>query len=202
MLVYLSCECGKQAPVSEGAAGTSLPCECGRTIKVPSLGELRQRVTEGDVPYFPAQAKAPPHPVSKAMRIGCAGLVFLFGVALFIGNKTGLFPTIPYAGYLVMGFGALLIGAAAADKSRSETQLERAFRLNIRSKLRDYREWSKARKLLPISSVQWARPRRDPRYSPCPSRASVGVLPVAGLPSRLGRTPGPVIPSRLGSRQP
>jgi hypothetical protein len=115
-------------------------------------------VTDGDLPFFPAQAKAPPHPVSKAMRIGCAGLVFLFGVALFIGNKTGLFPTIPYAGYLVMGFGALLIGAAAADKSRSETQLERAFRLNIRSKLRDYREWSKARKLTGCRLVRYSGP--------------------------------------------
>ena len=87
MLVYLSCECGKQVPVSEGAAGTSLPCTCGRAIKVPSLGELRQRVTEGDVPFFPAQVKPPPHPVTTALRIGCASLVFLFGVALFIGTR-------------------------------------------------------------------------------------------------------------------
>src|SRR5258708_7570383 len=125
MLVYLSCECGKQAPVSEGAAGTSVPCECGRTIKVPSLGELRQRVTEGDMPFFPAQAKAPPHPVSKGMRIGCAILIFFFGLVL----KFVLIPTVPFVGYFVTMFGVLLIGAAAADRSRSESQLERAFRL-------------------------------------------------------------------------
>lgn len=37
----LSCPCGKSIHVSEGAAGTSLSCTCGRTFMVPSLRELR-----------------------------------------------------------------------------------------------------------------------------------------------------------------
>src|SRR5882672_9687320 len=39
----LCCECGKEIAVTEGAAGTSVLCECGRRIQVPLLGELRGR---------------------------------------------------------------------------------------------------------------------------------------------------------------
>ncbi len=40
---YVPCECGNEVPVSEGAAGASLRCDCGRTISVPSLDELRRQ---------------------------------------------------------------------------------------------------------------------------------------------------------------
>jgi hypothetical protein len=68
MLLYLPCECGKKIPVGEGAAGTSILCEC-RPIKVPSLGELRQRVTDGEVLFFPTQVPPPPHPLKRALGI-------------------------------------------------------------------------------------------------------------------------------------
>lgn len=41
MRFRLPCECGQQLPVTEGGAGGILQCACGRTVKVPSLGELR-----------------------------------------------------------------------------------------------------------------------------------------------------------------
>lgn len=36
-----ACRCGNRLSVNEGAAGTQLPCSCGRTINVPTLRELR-----------------------------------------------------------------------------------------------------------------------------------------------------------------
>lgn len=37
----LTCRCGNHLSVSEGAAGSQLPCSCGRMINVPTLRELR-----------------------------------------------------------------------------------------------------------------------------------------------------------------
>ena len=39
----LSCECGHSVTVTEAAAGREIDCACGRTIKVPSFRELRER---------------------------------------------------------------------------------------------------------------------------------------------------------------
>ena len=39
----LKCECGESTVVSEASAGARLRCDCGRTIKVPPLHELRKR---------------------------------------------------------------------------------------------------------------------------------------------------------------
>jgi hypothetical protein len=39
------------------------------------------------------------------------GLLLLVGAALFMGNMTGLFPTFPFAGFLLMGIGATLFRA-------------------------------------------------------------------------------------------
>jgi hypothetical protein len=39
----LRCMCGQQVSVSDGAAGTTVECPCGRAIAVPSLSELRRQ---------------------------------------------------------------------------------------------------------------------------------------------------------------
>jgi hypothetical protein len=39
----LDCECGGKLLVGEGDAGARLHCQCGRTLEVPPLDELRQR---------------------------------------------------------------------------------------------------------------------------------------------------------------
>jgi hypothetical protein len=50
----IRCECGGQLLISEGAAGARVPCDCGRTVIIPSLDELRKQ----------AGVPAPdPHPV-------------------------------------------------------------------------------------------------------------------------------------------
>src|SRR5262249_39723162 len=108
--------------------------------QVPSLGELRRRVASDDLPYVPSQCNPSPNPVGKAFLTGCGTVVFLLGVGLFIGNITGLFPTFPFAGYIVMMVGGLLLGAGAVTAS-AESQLDRAFRVKVQTKLSDYREW-------------------------------------------------------------
>jgi Domain of unknown function (DUF1922) len=53
----LPCECGRHLSVTEGAAGATLQCVCGRTVKVPSLGELgRQFTVEAEGPTAARQA--------------------------------------------------------------------------------------------------------------------------------------------------
>jgi hypothetical protein len=39
---HLDCECGNRVAVTEGSAGATVDCACGRTIKVPSLSQLRK----------------------------------------------------------------------------------------------------------------------------------------------------------------
>ena len=55
MQFTIQCECGESMQVSEGAAGSSRECRCGRTVQVPSSTQLR--VLAG----LPAQ---PPNPLA------------------------------------------------------------------------------------------------------------------------------------------
>src|SRR5262249_19236033 len=50
MEFYVECSCGRQVVVSESAAGLDADCPCGRTVPIPSLGELRARA---GVPRYP-----------------------------------------------------------------------------------------------------------------------------------------------------
>jgi hypothetical protein len=45
----IPCQCGQHVLVTEGSAGATVPCPCGRTLAVPSLKELRLQV--GLSPY-------------------------------------------------------------------------------------------------------------------------------------------------------
>lgn len=40
----ISCDCGTEIQVSEGSAGASTTCQCGRIVQVPSLARLRSIV--------------------------------------------------------------------------------------------------------------------------------------------------------------
>jgi len=59
----VACECGKTHPVTAADAGAKIPCPCGRTVSVPSLGKLRQ---QGVVPNLT-------HPVLAINRMLEAG---------------------------------------------------------------------------------------------------------------------------------
>jgi hypothetical protein len=94
-------------------------------------------VTDGTVPFFPTQVAPPPHPLKKALAIGFACLLLLLGLLL------SSLLSIPFAGKLIAGLAVMLLVAVFAKRSRTESQLERAFRLNFQAELEDYREWSK-----------------------------------------------------------
>jgi len=47
MTFNLDCTCGRSVSVSAGQAGTTVACECGQTVAVPSLGRLRELAGRG-----------------------------------------------------------------------------------------------------------------------------------------------------------
>jgi hypothetical protein len=120
MYFRLSCECGKQVSVTEGAAGTSLPCACGRTFQVPSLRELRQRAAVGDLPFVPGRgAEQPSKSVGRAFAGGCLGCVLGCVLGAVLGSSLGPyldqgpsapkdFPTLIPTPIIFAGVGAIL----------------------------------------------------------------------------------------------
>lgn len=70
----------------------------------------------GKLAEYRAAFVAPPLTANDAVGIalGALGLlVTLLGAGLFVGNVSGLAPTVPFAGYVVMGLGSALLTAAA-----------------------------------------------------------------------------------------
>jgi hypothetical protein len=49
MEVPLRCVCGESVVATEGMAGSTLTCRCGRTLQVPSLGEMKDWVGAGSL---------------------------------------------------------------------------------------------------------------------------------------------------------
>jgi Domain of unknown function (DUF1922) len=43
MAYEVRCECGRALTVEETSAGAALPCDCGRTVQVPRLSELKRQ---------------------------------------------------------------------------------------------------------------------------------------------------------------
>jgi hypothetical protein len=46
---------------------------------------------------------------SKIMKRTAGIIIFLFGIFLFLGNQVGFFKTFPFAGFITMGAGGLLM---------------------------------------------------------------------------------------------
>ena len=42
MTFHYTCECGNALPIAASAAGTVVPCHCGKQVKVPKLSELKR----------------------------------------------------------------------------------------------------------------------------------------------------------------
>jgi hypothetical protein len=104
----------------------------------------------------PSQGPPTRQPAGKAFLAGFGGLVFLLGVGLFLGNTTGLFPTLPFEGFIVMTVGGLLMGAGATARS-PDSLLDRAFHVKVQMKLSDYREWSTARTFSGCRFLRYSR---------------------------------------------
>lgn len=81
----IACRCGKVIPVTEGMAGVSLSCECGATVVVPALSQLRAHASDYGAPPpdqdAPASSEPKPEqrllpeimaPASVLVRTECA----------------------------------------------------------------------------------------------------------------------------------
>ena len=51
----ITCECGRSHSVHEAHSGLSVDCQCGQTVAIPSLAELRKSVGLPSVPVSPAE---------------------------------------------------------------------------------------------------------------------------------------------------
>src|SRR5688572_6494073 len=68
MKYQVACSCGNVLPISEGQAGSSIPCICGRMVCVPSLRVLcSEAITENAPPAIPIVA--PPQPLLGLDRV-------------------------------------------------------------------------------------------------------------------------------------
>ncbi len=87
MEFLLDCACGDRVRVTEGMCGASVPCACGRTIRVPSLGELRRSCPAVDGPPRAPRGRS----AGASVALGLAVAVFA-GAALalgFLATKAG-----------------------------------------------------------------------------------------------------------------
>src|SRR5262249_12420701 len=77
---------------------------------------LQQQTASGVVEDILEQNRHPPPEAQESVKgmllklVG--GVVFVVGIGLFFGHVSGAFPTFPYAGFVVMGIGGALWGAA------------------------------------------------------------------------------------------
>src|SRR5262245_11111325 len=72
MEYQVACPCGKALDVSEDMAGSAAACSCGRTVRVPSLSELRGEAITAPVPPpvpNPQPPDEPPRPDAAAAII-------------------------------------------------------------------------------------------------------------------------------------
>jgi hypothetical protein len=47
MSFSIDCDCGRQISVQASQAGTTIPCDCGATLRVPRLSRLRELAGQG-----------------------------------------------------------------------------------------------------------------------------------------------------------
>jgi hypothetical protein len=111
MAFAIHCFCGQRLEVTEGMASTSVQCPCGRTLTVPSLGELRQ--------LYPQTEEPPDHSernqaIARVVLIGLGAMV-LGTIAAVVGIAVvavgGGLPTIGY-GIFLFGYIWLLLQIA------------------------------------------------------------------------------------------
>lgn len=71
--------------------------------------QVAKAVIEDLLAKVQAQARQPIGE-SVALQI-LGGFLFVVGIALFVGNVTGILPTLPFAGFIVTSIGGAFIGA-------------------------------------------------------------------------------------------
>lgn len=85
-------------------------------LDVKQAGEILAKLTQ-----YRSAFVTPPMTANDAAGIAmwALGLLVTFaGAGLFLGNVSGLAPSVPFAGYVVMGLGSVLLTAAANRTAR------------------------------------------------------------------------------------
>ena len=63
-------------------------------------------------------APTTPNPAGAGVLKVVGGVVFVLGLGLLLGNVTGIFPTVPFAGFVVTTIGGAILGAASRESSQ------------------------------------------------------------------------------------
>jgi hypothetical protein len=187
MTFVIDCACGHRLRVTEGDAGATVPCACGRAIAVPSLRELRD---------FPVEAEAVPYESAarRALRIAllAAAVTVFAGVALLLSAAATA-----YGGLYGLGDFLALVGqiwllvqiARVCDR----VALILALIVPFFTWYYAFQRWDIAR--WPFASPFGAKPDFSATNSAmsCPSRP----VPVADAPSPA---PPPAMNTRSGTK--
>ena len=146
MYYRLKCECGKETSVSEGTAGVSLSCSCGRLIVVPELAELRRRAAMGEFSCClsaDGSESPPPNPLAEAFHsVFCWLVLIVSGLVALLGFF--------FLGWIALVIGITIMSGIAkaiannsyrkAARAREREELRRLTRANERARAQvDYR---------------------------------------------------------------
>jgi hypothetical protein len=141
MQFQLPCDCGASVTVSEGEAGTRTICKCGRTVAVPSLGQLRRQAgvrVAGPSPELALEAllvagKLPEEDecvLCSRPTTGCTTCVVVFERAVVSEGGTPWWATT--LAFLVFGWLGLLL-ARGSRRSPQVWGKDREFTLPLRT---------------------------------------------------------------------
>jgi hypothetical protein len=142
MLIRVQCGCGKELFVAGSTSGTSVACACGREISIPPLSDRPFWTGLGD-----AGRRQPKSARSTGTRLGgwkkagiqvayalvcllafafviLGGGIMAVGFVLIYGNRSGLRPTVPYAGTItgILGGSIVAVGIGSLIRIREEAR--------------------------------------------------------------------------------
>jgi hypothetical protein len=142
MLIRMRCGCGKDITVAGSTSGTSVACACGRAISIPPLPDQpfltgfggagrRQPKSAQFTGTRPGGWKKVGIQVAYALLCLLAiafvilgGGIVVLGFVLAHGNRSGIRPTVPYAGTITatLGGSILAVGIGSLIRIREEAR--------------------------------------------------------------------------------
>jgi len=104
----IPCKCGKSLFVTEGMAGASIRCRCGRAVLLPSLREMKSRYAAVPDVHLAEPEAHPAAPVVLGVFV-----CLLYGVPALVGALALLAAGLPLAclGFLVAAMGQICLVA-------------------------------------------------------------------------------------------
>jgi hypothetical protein len=135
MYFLLRCDCGKETSVSEGAAGVSVACTCGRQIVVPPLVELRRRAGMGEFACSLSADGTEPPPQNPATdmihRLFCWLILVVGGLVALLGVAIGLRRIALLIGIALMAAAATAMANQAYRRKARAREREELRRLTL-----------------------------------------------------------------------